>query len=74
MKKLGLIFLVAILGFNACGDSKDSKDCRKSKKGKFFATIAFLKFLDSNGVRNAKFSQNLIRICICFLRGGIWQR
>ncbi|MGX3097639.1 hypothetical protein [Helicobacter sp. 23-1046] len=25
MKKLGLIFLVAILGFSACGDSKDSK-------------------------------------------------
>ena len=25
MKKLSLIFFVAVLGFSACGDSKDSK-------------------------------------------------
>lgn len=31
MKKLSLVFLVAILGFSACGDSKDSKDLRESQ-------------------------------------------
>ena len=30
MKKLSLLFFVAILGFSACGDSKDSKDSQDS--------------------------------------------